>query len=106
MTTRRDGWARGALRLVIGNAANTQELVQYEFQDGEPAEPELSLQEWARRCSLAAAAVEIEKAGLVEAQNQVVQCQGAVMKAETLLERQQQGYLECASKIPGVPCLK
>lgn len=80
----------------------------YEYIDAsEPsATPDLSLQEWARRCSLAAAAVEIEKAGLVEAQNQVVQCQGAVMKAETLLERQQQGYLECASKIPGVPCLK
>lgn len=106
MTTRREGWARGALKLVIGNAANTQEIAAYEFEDDEPEAPELSLQEWARRCSLAAAAVEIEKAGLIEAQNQVVQCQGAVAKAELLLERQQQGYLECASKIPGVPCLK
>jgi hypothetical protein len=80
----------------------------YEFvDDSEPTiPPELSLQEWARRCSLAAAAVEIEKAGLAEAQNQVVQCEGAVIKAETLLERQQRGYLDCASKIPGVPCPK
>jgi hypothetical protein len=106
MTTVRKGWPRGALKLIMGNATNTSEIVPYEFEDGEPKEPELSLQEWARRCSLAAAAVEIEKAGLAEAQNQVEQCEGAVIKAETLLERQQQGYLDCASKIPGVPCLK
>lgn len=80
----------------------------YEFVDAsEPsATPDLSLQEWARRCQLAHADVEIEKAGLVEARNQVVQCECRVAKAELLLERQQEGYREAASKLPGVPCLK
>jgi hypothetical protein len=108
MTTKRTAWPRGALKLIMGRAENTGELAPYEFQDdSEPtAPPELSIQEWTQRCRLAATAVEIERAGLIEAQNQVVQCQGALMKAETLLERQQQGFLECASKIPGVPCFQ
>jgi hypothetical protein len=73
-------------------------------EDQAPAD--LPLQEWARRCQLAHADLEIEKAVLIEAQNQVVECQGRVMKAELLLERQQEEYRIAAAKLPGVPCLK
>ncbi|MEQ1518535.1 MAG: hypothetical protein ABL931_18800 [Usitatibacteraceae bacterium] len=103
----KQGWARGALKLVIGNAATTQDVQTHVLEDGEPKPaPDLPLQEWARRCQLCFADLEIEKAVLIEAQNHVVQCQGRVMKAELLLERQQEEYRIAASKLPGVPCLK
>ena len=48
-----------------------------------------------------------QRVGYVEGSGQICRkCEGAVIKAETLLERQQRGYLDCASKIPGVPCQK
>lgn len=80
----------------------------YEFvDDSEPTTPpELSLQEWARRCQLAHADVEIETAGLAEARNQVVQCECRLARAEMLLERQQDEFTKAAAKLPGVPCLK
>ena len=108
MTTKRNGWPRGALKLIMGNATNTQELQPYVFEDdGEAtAPPDLSLQEWARRCQLAHADVEIEKAGLAEARNQVVQCECRLAKAELLLERQQDEFTKAAAKLPGVPCLR
>lgn len=106
MSTKRNGWPRGALKLIMGNATATQELIPYEFEDGEQKEPELSLQEWARRCQLAHADVEIAKACLIEMQNQLVQGQAALVKAELLLERQQDGFRLAAEKLPGVPCLK
>lgn len=89
---------------VFGGGAMRKD--EYVFQDGEVTPADLPIQEWVRRCQLAHADVEIEKAGLAEAQNQVVQCQARLAKAELLLERQQDEFTRAASKLPGVPCLR
>lgn len=100
MSTRPVGWLRG----VISRADQTQ---TYVFEDEQAAvATDLPLQEWARRCQLAHADVEIAKACLIEMQNQLVQGQAALAKAELLLERQQDGFRLAAEKLPGVPCLK
>ena len=100
MTTKPARWLRG----VISRAEVTQ---TYHFEDdSEPSVEDFSLQEWARRCQLAHADVQISIACLAEIQNQLVHAQASVVKAELFLERQQTGYCLAAAKLPGVPCLK
>jgi hypothetical protein len=90
----------------ISRKSETKSLEYIYVDDDEAIAPELSIQEWARRCQLGHADVELEKRALIDAQNLVVQAQARVSKAELFLERQQQGYIDAAKKLPGVPCLK
>jgi hypothetical protein len=105
MSNTKPGWPRRALQIVLANSDQTTQS-EYKFEDGEPVLiPIRDMEQLARRCELAAADVEVQQTILRDAENHVVQCQGELIKAQTLLERQQAAYLQAASLRKGVPCL-
>lgn len=103
---RTSGWGRGALSLLINNAANTQPAESrwhFETGDTKPVKKVLTLDQFADRCRNAHADVTVAQAVLEDAQNHVVDCQGDLMKAELKLEQAQAEYKDAAGEIPGVP---
>lgn len=102
--SRRPGWTRGALQLVIGKADKSSEA--YHFEDGTetqaPAETDLEV--LAEYCERAFKIVDINKLALQDARNLIVDCEAEVAKAELHLEHHQSKYIEAASKRRGVPC--
>ena len=100
------GWARGALKLVIGNADATKPLYHFETGETVAAPRSTNLEKLARHCEEAFADVQVQRAVLDDARNHVVECEGELMKAELELEKRQADYVKIAAERHGVPCPK
>lgn len=92
------GWLKG----VFERAENTR---TYKFEDGKKTTtPIMDLEVLASYCERAFADLQVHKAVLADAQNQVVECEGEVAKAELFLEECQAEFRQASKARAGVPC--